>query len=375
MFGNNYRLFKLLGFEVKVNPSWLIIAGLIVWSLAKGTFPHYFKDLATATYWWMGVVGAIGLFLSIIVHELSHSLVARRFGLPIRGITLFIFGGVAEMNEEPPSAKSEFYMALAGPLASIAIGLAFLGINLLTGSSLFSTPIHGVITYLGLINLILAGFNMLPAFPLDGGRVLRSGLWAWKKNLRWATRISSKIGSGFGVFLIIMGGLMFFSGSIVGGMWWVLIGMFLYSASRGSYQQLLMRKALEGESVSSFMKEHPVTVKPSISIEEFVKDYIYKYHYKMFPVVTESKLVGCVTTRQVKEIDQKEWGQRTVSELASACSKQNTISPDDDAMEALKIMKRNDNSRLMVTQNSHLVGVITLKDLLQFFSLKVELED
>jgi Zn-dependent protease/CBS domain-containing protein len=375
MFGNSYRLFKLLGFEVKVNPSWLIIAGLIVWSLSSGLFPHYFKDLSTATYWWMGVTGAIGLFLSIIAHELSHSLVARKFGLPIKGITLFIFGGVAEMTEEPPSAKSEFFMAIAGPAASIAIGILFLGFNFVTNSALFSKPIHGVVSYLGFINIILAGFNLLPAFPLDGGRVLRSGLWAWKKNLKWATHISSRIGSGFGIALIILGGLTFFSGNIVGGIWWVLIGMFLYSASKMSYQQLLMRRALEGEAVSSFMRKDPVTVSPSLSLEELVKDYVYKFHFKMFPVVDQSKLVGCVTTKQIKEVPQDEWANHTVGELVSKCSNENTIAPDDDATEALKVMKRNNNSRLMVTQNSHLVGVITLKDLLKFFALKVELED
>lgn len=375
MFGSSYRLFKLLGFEVKVHPSWLIIAGLIVWSLSRGLFPHYFEDLSTATYWWMGVVGAIGLFLSIIAHELSHSLIARKFGLPIKGITLFLFGGVAEMTEEPPSAKSEFYMAIAGPIASIAIGIVFLGFNFITNAALFSKPIHVVISYLGFINILLAGFNLLPAFPLDGGRVLRSALWAWKKNLKWATHIASRIGTGFGIALIILGGLTFFAGNIVGGMWWALIGMFLYSASKMSYQQLLMRRALEGESVSSFMRKDPVTVSPSLSLNELVKDYVYKFHFKMFPVVDQSKLVGCVTTKQIKEIPQDEWAHRTVGELASKCSNENTIKPDDDATEALKIMKRNDTSRLMVTQNSNLVGVISLKDLLKFFALKVELEN
>lgn len=375
MFGNSYRLFKLLGFEVKVHPSWLIIAGLIVWSLSSGLFPHYFENLSTATYWWMGVVGAIGLFLSIIAHELSHSLIARKFGLPIKGITLFLFGGVAEMTEEPPSAKSEFYMAIAGPIASIAIGIVFLGFNFIANAALFSKPIHGVISYLGFINILLAGFNLLPAFPLDGGRVLRSALWAWKKNLKWATHIASRIGTGFGIALIILGGLTFFSGNLVGGMWWALIGMFLYSASKMSYQQLLMRRALEGETVSSFMRKDPVTVSPSLSLEELVKDYVYKFHFKMFPVVDQSKLIGCVTTRQIKEIPQDEWGNHTVGELAAKCSNENTIAPDDDATKALKMMKQNDNSRLMVTQNSNLVGVISLKDLLKFFALKVELEE
>ena len=279
------------------------------------------------------------------------------------------------MTDEPPSAKSEFFMAVAGPVASILIGAVFFGFNFVTNSALFSKPIHGVVAYLGFINILLAAFNLLPAFPLDGGRVLRSILWAWKKNLKWATHISSTIGSGFGIALIILGAFSFFGGNLVGGIWWALIGMFLYSASKMSYRQLLMRRALEGEHVSRFMRTDPVTVSPSISVDELVKNYVYKFHYKMFPVVDQSKLVGCVTTRQVKEIPQDEWVNHKVGELAAQCSNENTVKPDDDATEALKIMKRNDNSRLMVTENSHLVGVITLKDLLKFFSLKVELED
>jgi len=191
MFGKRIKLFKLLGFEVRVDWSWIIIAILIAWSLSKGLFPSYYKNLSTQTYWWMGIIGAAGLFLSIIVHELSHSLVARKYGLPMKGITLFIFGGVAEMEEEPPSARAEFMMAIAGPLSSILIALVFYGIQAAGKQAGLAAPVTGVVGYLAMINGILAGFNLLPAFPLDGGRVLRSILWGVKKNLRWATYISS----------------------------------------------------------------------------------------------------------------------------------------------------------------------------------------
>ncbi len=375
MFGHSIRLFKLLGFEVKINPSWLVVLVLIIWSLAKGTFPHYFKDLPQSTYWWMGIAGAIGLFLSIIAHELSHSLVARKFGLPIKGITLFIFGGVAEMSNEPPSAGAEFYMAIAGPAASIVMSGVFFGFNYVTGSALFAEPIHGVISYLALINIVLAGFNLIPAFPLDGGRVLRSALWAWKNNLRWATRISSKIGSGFGTVLIILGVPALFAGNFVAGLWYGLIGMFLRSASKMSYQQMLLRRELEGEKVSAFMHDNPVTVSPSVTLDDLVENYVYKHHYKMFPVVEDSKPAGCVTTRQIKQIPQQEWSAHTAGELAENCTGNNTIAPDADAVQALKIMQKNNKSRLMVTRDGQLVGVITLKDFLKFFALKVELED
>ena len=376
MFGNRIKLFKLLGFEVRIDWSWIIIAILIAWSLSKGLFPSYYKNLSTQTYWWMGIIGALGLFLSIIAHEFSHSLVARKYGIPMKGITLFIFGGVAEMDEEPPSAKAEFMMAIAGPLSSILIALIFYGIHAAGKQAGLAEPITGVVGYLAMINGILAGFNLLPAFPLDGGRVLRSILWGAKKNLRWATYISSRIGSGFGIFLIILGFIQVFRGNFIGGMWWFLIGMFLQGAAKASYQQLITRKALEGEPISRFMETAFVTVSPSASLEQLVEDYIYKYHFKMFPVVEDSdRLLGCVTTKQIKEIPRDEWRQKTVGEIAAQCSPENTIEPQADAMKALSVMNRTGNSRLMAVEGGRLIGIIALKDLLELLSLKVELED
>jgi Zn-dependent protease/CBS domain-containing protein len=375
MFGNRIKLFKLLGFEVRVDWSWIIIAILIAWSLSKGLFPSYYKNLSPQTYWWMGIIGAAGLFLSIIAHEFSHSLVARKYGLPMKGITLFIFGGVAEMEDEPPSAKVEFMMAIAGPLCSILIALIFYGIHAAGKQAGLAQPINGVVGYLGWINGILAVFNLLPAFPLDGGRVLRSILWGVKKNLRWATYVSSRIGSGFGILLIVLGVIQVFRGNFVGGMWWFLIGMFLQGAAKASYQQLLTRRALEGESVRRFMKTDAITVPPSISLDELVEDYVYKYHFKMFPVVEDhDRLLGCVTTRQITEIPKAEWGRRMVGDVASQCTSENTIEPQADAMKALSIMKQTGASRLMVVERGRLVGIIALKDLLELLSLKVELE-
>ena len=375
MFGQRIKLFKLLGFEVRIDWSWIIIAVLIVWSLSKGVFPSYYKNLSAQAYWWMGIIGAAGLFLSIIAHELSHSLVARKYGLQMKGITLFIFGGVAEMEDEPPSARAEFMMAIAGPLSSILIALVLYGIQAAGKQAGLAAPVTGVVGYLAMINGILAVFNLLPAFPLDGGRVLRSILWGVKKNLRWATYVSSRIGSGFGVLLIVLGVIQVFRGNFVGGMWWFLIGMFLQRAATMSYQQLVTRRALEGEPVRRFMKTDAVTVPPSISLEQLVEDYIYKYHFKMFPVVEDhDRLLGCVTTKQIKEIPREEWSRRTVADLASQCSPENTIEPQADAMKALSIMKQTGASRLMVVEAGRLIGIIALKDLLELLSLKVELE-
>jgi Zn-dependent protease/predicted transcriptional regulator len=375
MFGRRFTLFKLLGFEVRVDASWLILAFLIVWSLAKGVFPLHFKGLPPGIYWWMGVAGALGLFLSIVFHELCHSLVATRFGIPMKGITLFIFGGVAEMDEEPPSAKAEFLMAAAGPLSSIVLALVFYGIFFFGEQGGWPVPLTGVIGYLSWINAILAVFNLVPAFPLDGGRVLRSALWRWKENLRWATRVSSRIGSGFGILLVMLGIFSVFQGDFIGGIWWFMIGLFLRNAAQMSYQQLLTRRALEGERVGRFMVRDPVTVPAHISLEEFVRDYVYRYHFKMFPVVSGETLKGSVSVRQVAAIEREEWNRHTVGEIAAPCSPDAAVRPEDDALKALSVMSRTGNSRLMVVEGDRLAGIIALKDLLQFLSLKLELHD
>jgi Zn-dependent protease/CBS domain-containing protein len=376
MFGKRINLFKLLGFQVRIDMSWIILALLIAWSLSSGLFPFYYKDLSTSTYWIMGIIGTVGLFISIVFHEFCHSVVARRYGVPMKGITLFIFGGMAEMSEEPTSAKAEFMMAVAGPVSSVVAGLAFYALLGFAKQAGWISPVRGVLAYLAWINMILAGFNLLPAFPLDGGRVLRSILWAVKKNLRWASRISSRIGSLFGFVMILFGFLNFFRGNFIGGLWWFLIGMFLHSAARMSYQQLLTRKALEGETVRRFMKEDPVTVPSSATVGQLVEDYIYRYHFKMFPVVESAgRLLGCVTTKDVKAVPKEEWGKRSVGEIAASCTEANTIRSGEDAVKALSRMSQNNMSRLMVIDDDHLAGVITLKDMLKFLSLKVELED
>lgn len=374
MFGKSVPIIRLLGFEIKIDPSWIIVLFLMIWSLSLGVFPQYYQGLPSTTYWWMGIFGAIGLFVSIVIHELFHSLVARRFGLSIRGITLFMFGGVAEMTEEPANAKTEFYMALAGPVTSIALGMIFYSTYLILKRLGVSMGITGIFGYLGIINWALAGFNLIPAFPLDGGRILRSILWWRKKDLRWATRIASRMGEIFGFTLIFLGVFSIFRGSFVGGIWLFLIGMFLQNASQVSMQRLMISKALEGETVRRFMKSDPVTIPDTMTLKEAVEDYIYRYHYKMFPVVRNSKLVGCLTTRDIKVIPKEKWSTQTAGEVSKSCSIDNTIHPDTDATQALSLMNRTGNSRLMVVENDQLIGVITLKDLLQFFSLKMELE-
>lgn len=375
MYGRKFKLFRLMGFEVGLDPSWVILAILVAWSLSTGYFPFKYRELSLQTYWLMGIVGAVGLFMSIVVHEFCHSLVARQRGIPMQGITLFIFGGVAEMNDEPASAGDEFAIAVVGPLSSFAMAAVFYGLYRLGNAAGWATAVTGVMGYLGMINLFLAVFNLVPAFPLDGGRMLRAALWGWKGNLKRATRIASRIGEGFGILLIAVGVLRVLNGLFIGGMWFFLIGLFIQNAAKMSYQQLLTRRALEGEALARFMNRNPVTVTPDITLERLVEEFIYRYHHKLYPVVDGDRLVGCITTRQVKETPRDRWPQTTVGELSQGCSAENTISPGTDAVEALARMHRNGAGRLMVVEGNRLQGIIALKDLLHFLSMKIELEE
>jgi Zn-dependent protease/CBS domain-containing protein len=375
MFGKGLKLFSLFGFPVRIDLSWVLIFLLLTWSLAAGVFPHEFKDMTTAQYWAMGAIAALGLFASIVLHEFGHSLVARRHGMPMKGITLFIFGGVAEMSDEPPTPRAEFQVAIAGPITSVLIGAACLGAAAASNTLNWPKGVTGVLSYVGIMNGVLVVFNLIPAFPLDGGRVLRSALWKVKNNLKQATRTTSRIGMGFGVVLIVLGVLSIVTGNLIGGIWWVLIGLFLRGAAQSSYQQLLVRRVLEGEPVRQFMATEPITVPPTATIRDVVEHYMYQHHHRMFPVTENGALVGCITSREIRAVPRDQWEERVVRDVAHTCSDENTIEADADAVEALKKMQRDGASRLMVVEGGKLQGTLTLKDLLKFLSLKLELEE
>lgn len=369
------RLFTLFGFEVKLDLSWLLLALLISWSLGAGVFPAEYPDLPRSVYAWMGIACAIGVFFSIVFHEFSHSIVARYFGMPIKGITLFIFGGVAEMEKEPPSPKSEFLMAIAGPLASFVLALVFWQLEILAVNRAWPISVVGVADTLRYINVVVAIFNLVPAFPLDGGRMFRAALWHWKNDMRAATYISSRMGRGFGLFLMLLGVLAVIQGNFIGGMWWFLIGMFLRGAAAASYQQLMLQELLKDKPVRHFMNSEPVTVPPSISVAEWVEDYVYRHHYKLFPVVEDSQLLGCISINDIKQIPREEWGRKEVRELMLPVSANNSISADTQTTTLLSTMVRPDTpSRFMVVDNDRLVGMIALKDLLELIALKLEIE-
>lgn len=374
-FGRPIELFEIFGFKVRIDLSWFVVAALVTWQLSALTFPAQLPGLTPGSYWLMGAVGALAYFLCILLHEISHSLVARTYGVEMRGITLFIFGGVAEMTGEPPSPQSEFVIAAAGPAASFAIALACGGLYLAGNLEGWPAPVTAVLGYLSLLNGSLALLNLIPAFPLDGGRLLRALLWGWRGSLRWATQVSAGIGSGFGLLLIGLGVISVLNGALW-GVWLFVLGLFVRNAATASYQQLLLRRTLEGEPVSRFMHPDPVTVPRAISVLELVQSYIYRYHFKMFPVVDDAgRLLGCVTSRHVRSLPREEWERQTVGSLADRCSPENTIQAGTDAMEALSRMSRTGTSRLMVVDGDRLLGILSLKDLLRFFSLKVELEE
>jgi Zn-dependent protease/predicted transcriptional regulator len=370
VFGRPFSLFKVFGFEIKADFSWLILAAMITWSLASGLFPSYYKDLPASAYWWMGAAGAVGLFLSIIIHELTHSLVARHFGLSIKEITLFIFGGVAHMEKDPPHPRAEFLISVVGPLSSFSVALVMLAVRRFGEAAGWPVTVNGVTDYLFWLNVLLAVFNLIPAFPLDGGRILRSALWQWKKDLRWSTDIASRMGSGFGILLVVMGIALIVSGNFVGGFWWFLIGLFIRAAAQTSRTQFLARNLFTTVKVRDLMVRDPVTVPRSISLEEFIRDYVYRYHFQAYPVMAFGKLSGCIFVRQIAAIPRDEWSSYTVGAVAVPCNDEIVIGPDDDANKALEIMTRTGNSRLLVARDGQLEGIISLKDMLKYLALK-----
>lgn len=371
MNGRSFEVFRLFSFPVRIDPSWFIILLLVTWTLATGWFPAQFEGYSTAAYWAMGLIGALALFASLVVHELAHSLMATSFDMPMEGITLFLFGGVAQMSDEPPDPRAEFWVAVAGPAASVAISIGCWGLTLITA---WPDPAVAVLRYVAVVNVVLVVFNAVPAFPLDGGRVLRSALWAWTDDLRWATRVASRAGSFFGAFLIVLGVLQLVGGNVIGGIWLGILGLFLRSAATSSYQQLQVRRMLEGEPVRRFMSEDVVSVEPHLTLRELVEGHIYRYHFKLYPVLEDGELRGTISTREVKEVDRSEWDSTTVADILEPASEAGTIGPEDDAMKALEKMRDQGVSRLLVVEDGRLIGILALKDLMELFEIKAELE-
>lgn len=389
MFFGRFRLFCAFGIPIYVDLSWLFIATLLTINL-KGYFQQQLEvppvvvplERVPALSLLLGLVTTLAFFACVVLHELGHALVGRARGMEIRGITLFLFGGVAELGSEPPSAGSEFLMAIGGPIVSLVLGVGFLVATLIGHALGWPLQLLLVTNLLGSVNLGLLLFNLVPAFPLDGGRIFRSFLWWATGNLRRATRWSSTLGRGFGWLLIVLGVFSVLSPLFAeeralnwGGLWFVLIGYFVLQAARGSYQQVLLREALRGEPVSRFMRVEPITVPPTLDLERWVDDYVYRYHRRSFPVAANGKVEGMISTEDLQEVPRDEWSHHTVAEVMDTELDGLRITPATDAMEALERMQRTGSSRLLVLEGDHLVGIVSLKDLLKFLNLKLELED
>jgi len=297
--------------------------------------------------------------------------------MPIRGITLFIFGGVAEMEEEPPGAKAEFSMAIAGPLMSFFLALVFLllgGLFVEPGATT-PTPIAVLFGLLAYVNGVLGVFNLVPAFPLDGGRVLRAALWAWKGDISWATRVAAAAGSFFGFVLIAVGLVNALAGNLVGGLWWFLIGLFVRAAAGAEAARQIARSALSGQPVRRFMSAEVIAVPPDLPLGRLIDDCFYHHYFTSFPVCEDGRLVGCVSLKAVKAAVAEHLPMQTVAMVMEACPENQTVDPDTDSAKALRQMQMAGVTRLFVTKAGRLIGILALRDLLTFLAIKAELSE
>ncbi|MGH7845929.1 MAG: site-2 protease family protein [Candidatus Binatia bacterium] len=367
------RLFSVRGIQIKLDYSWFIVFALVLWSLSAGYFPNAYPGQSTQTYWTVGFLATFFFFLSIVTHELSHAFMAMRSGIKIPEITLFIFGGVARLSEDASDPKTEFKIAAVGPLTSFALAFLFwLIANLLRGEQ--PSIVVEVFGYLTWINVALGVFNLLPGFPLDGGRVLRA-FWWWKTgSMLDATRLASDWGKGLAIALMILGGLQIFSGGLIGGIWIILIGMFLRGMAEGSYQELALRKSLEGTRVEDVMIRDVVTASADLSLKRIIYDYFLRYGYHGFPVTTNGKVLGVISVAGVKDVAEIEQAGKTVAQVMTPLNDEMTIRRETPLSEALRRMSQGNLGRLLVMQGDEMVGMVTQTGLLRFLEIKRALE-
>jgi Zn-dependent protease/predicted transcriptional regulator len=387
--GQGLRIGRLFGIDIRIDWTWLIIFALVTYSLGA-TLDQLHSEWGVTLRWGVAIVAALLFFGSVLAHELAHSLVSQARGDPVESITLFLFGGVSSIKEEPDSPAGEFLMAFVGPLTSIVIGFGLLLIGGLVGgpirtggnaSQLISSlgPVRLVLLWLGSINVILGVFNLIPGFPLDGGRVLRSILWAITDNLLSATRWAAWVGQGFG-WLMIAGGiamvfgvtLPFFGSGLFNGLWLAFIGWYLNNASSQSYQQVVVHDILEGVPVRQMMRTNPPTVPPSTSVESLVHDHIMGTDEHAFPVVDGDELVGIVSLEDVRSVPRDAWATTSVRDIMTPYDVCTVVSPDEDAAEAMTQLSTCEVRQLPVLEDGHLSGVLRREDLIQWLRLHAE---
>lgn len=364
------RLFRIGGIDIGVHFTWIFIFILISWSLAQQYFPHAYPDWDIKTYWITGVVAALLLFVSVLIHELAHSFVARARGMEVSSITLFIFGGVSNLEEEPEKPKIEFAMSIVGPLASLILAGIFWGLVQLVGDE--QSPLAAILAYLALINIVLAAFNLIPGFPLDGGRVLRSILWGATGDLARATNIAATIGRIFGWALIAFGLYQMFSGNILGGIWFAIIGWFLSSAAEASRQEVTLRKQLNNVKVRQIVNTGVTTIEPDTTVEELVDNIFNKRHGRAVPVCQDGRIQGIVTVTDVRELSRDKWHETPVKQIMTREPIYN-VSLDDDLITALQLIAKKDVNQVLVIQDGKCAGLLTRADILEYLHLSNEL--
>jgi len=368
-------LFSVLGIRVVAHYSWFAIAALIVWALTVGWFPRVLPGRPLAHYITLGIITAFFFFASVLVHELMHSVVAVKSGIPVRRITLFLFGGVAEILREPPDPRTELKVALAGPAASAMIAAGCWTAVVLMGDEATRPGLQLALAYLAMANTVLLGFNLLPGMPLDGGRVLRAILWRTTGNLRRATRIASTTGQAIAGLIVLVGiTVALMGGSILTGLWIIMIALFLRQAADTSYRQLLVREALQGVRLASVMTPNAVTVPPDITLSELIDSYLLRYHFTSYPVVSEGRPIGLITIRSVKRVGREKWGTTLVSEAMVTITRETSLSPDDDIPTALSRMSAAGQGRLPVIDASgDLVGIVSRRDIMGYLQIRSDL--
>jgi len=364
--GGTLTLFRIRGIPVRVHSSWLVVYGLIAWTLAVGYFPQVLPELRATTYWLSALLAALLLFVSVFLHELSHSLVALRYGIPISSITLHVFGGVSQLEREPDSPGAEFAIAIVGPLTSFAVA----AVVALGAAVAQPRPLAAAIAdHLVLVNVVVGVFNLVPGFPLDGGRLLRATLWRYRGDLGWATRIASQAGQGFGLALIVLGAWRALGGEFLGGLWFVVIGLFLRQAAQTSYQQLVIRRALAPRTVRDAMTRDVIHVPPDLDIARLVDDFFWARHVTSFPVVAGGRVLGIVSIHALQQVPRDRWTETPVESVMVPLSDDLVVSPDDSLWQALEKVSRNGVGRLAVIDDGRLAGYLSVKDVMHVLAV------
>lgn len=370
------RLGRIAGISIGLHYSWFIIALLIALSLAQH-FRAVAPQWSNPVVWIAAIVTGLLFFAALLLHELAHSLLAKSHGLRVRAITLFALGGVSQIESEAPDAKSEFSIAIAGPVTSLLIGLALLGTAWLTGwkpATEPGTPVVSVLVWLGYINIMLAAFNMIPGYPLDGGRVLRAVIWWVTGNADRATRLAAQAGQTVAFLFILLGLYRFFVGANFGGLWLAFIGWFLLDASRSSYVQVELMAGLRDRRVSDIMDRDCATVEGHLSLQDFVEEYVLRTGRRCFIVVQNGRVSGLITTHEAKQVDRVDWPQTSVQSAMRPLAQLRTVAPETPAIQALELMSREDINQLPVLSDGHLLGIFSRGQVLRFLKTQAELQ-